>query len=321
MLHATISRRAVLAGGAMGLLGACAARSPAPARAFFDAAGLPVGVQLFSVMTQVQADLEGTLAALGRIGYRSVEMAGLMGHSAPAIRAALDRAGLKCTSAHVPARSPRPGDTLTGDLGIIAEQARVIGFDTVIMPLFYIPDRFELKPRSGETGAQLVHRLAQQFTVDDWKYTVDFLNARGRDFRRLGLRFGYHNHNIEFMPVGGTTPMEMILSGTDPDLVTVEMDVGWITAAGLDPVAFMARHPGRFTAMHVKDVAPTTRPNFAASIDSAEIGSGIVDWRRLLPAARTAGITRFFVEQEPPFVRPPLEALKQGYDFLSGVPT
>jgi len=319
MLDRMIGRRALFAAGAATMIGACASARIAPRRPFFQDAGLPVGVQLFSVMADAKADLDATLSALARIGYRTVEMAGLMDRTPAQVRAALDRAGLKCTSAHVQARGTRSGDTIVGDLAPLAAQAHAIGYDTVIMPLFYLPDRFPLNPLPGETGPQLVTRIAQQFTVDDWKYTADFLNDRGAAFKRLGLRFGYHNHNLEFAPIDGTTGMDVILSGTDPDLVTIEMDVGWVVAAGLDPVALLARHPGRFTAMHVKDVARSTRPNFAASIDSAEIGAGIVDWPRLLPAARKAGITRFFVEQEPPFVRPPLEALKSGFDYLNAV--
>jgi sugar phosphate isomerase/epimerase len=97
------------------------------------------------------------------------------------------------------------------------------------------------------------------------------------------------------------------------------MDVGWVVAAGQDPFALMRAHPGRFKQMHVKDVLATTKPNFVFQQDPTEIGSGMIDWKKLLPVAYAAGIRDFFVEQEPPFAKPRLESVKVSFDYLNGL--
>ena len=75
---------------------------------------------------------------------------------------------------------------------------------------------------------------------------------------------------------------------------------GWVAAAGIDPIALFKRYPGRFRLMHVKDMRASTRPNFQMRQDPAEVGSGVIPGARILPAALTAGVEDFFVEQEPP---------------------
>ena len=113
--------------------------------------------------------------------------------------------------------------------------------------------------------------------------------------------------------------MELLLKHTDPALVSFEMDVGWVVAAGHDPFALMKAHKGRFIQMHVKDVKATTKPNFAFQQDPTEVGSGIIPWKTLLPAAYAEGVRGFFVEQEPPFERPRIEAAKLCFDYLNAV--
>jgi sugar phosphate isomerase/epimerase len=156
-------------------------------------------------------------------------------------------------------------------------------------------------------------------TLDDWKTTADLLNSAGATLKKAGLALGYHNHNVEFAPVGGTTGMDYLLGNTDPALVHFEMDAGWVVAAGADPFALLKAHPRRFRQMHVKDVKATTKPNFAFEQDPAEVGSGVIDWKRLLPASYTAGIRDFFVEQEAPFAMPRLDSVKVSFDYLNAL--
>jgi sugar phosphate isomerase/epimerase len=68
--------------------------------------------------------------------------------------------------------------------------------------------------------------------------------------------------------------------------------------------------------MHVKDLKAGTAPNTRLKMDPTEVGGGTMDWRRILPAAFTAGIRNFYVEQEPPFARPRLEAARISAQYL-----
>lgn len=309
-----IHRRGVLAGGAAAL--GAAVSGSAAAAPFFRRTRLPIGIQLYSLGPEAAKDIDATFAAVSQIGFRTVELAGFMGRKPAEVRAALDRAGLACTSAHVQARAFGPDPALDGDLGRLAEAVQAVGARQAVMPLFYIPQRFG--PPAGDF-ADYLRRVAASMTADDWAFNADFLNEKGAGLKKAGLKLGYHNHNCEFAPLGGANGMEILLKRTDRSLVNFEIDVGWVAAAGHDPIALMRRHKGRFTLMHVKDLKPSTRPNFALRMDPTEVGSGAIDWKRLLPAAHAAGVRDFFFEQEPPFARTRLEAARISHDFLAGV--
>ncbi|TAJ70872.1 MAG: sugar phosphate isomerase/epimerase [Phenylobacterium sp.] len=277
----------------------------AAAQPFFKRHGLPIGIQLYTLAPDAAKDLDGALKAVAGIGYKSVELHGLLGRTGAQMRSALDGAGLVCTDIHVQGRGQ-----LDGDLAKLVGELKAIGVKTAIMPSPYIPDRLQGKG---------LREVLTQLTADDWKMNAAFLNEKAVVLAKSGIRLGYHNHNFEFAPLGDTTGLEIMLKNTDPKLVTFELDVGWVAAAGVDPAAFFARHKGRFSLMHVKDIKADTQPNFELKMDPTEVGSGKLLWKTLLPAAYAAGVRGFYVEQEPPFARPRIEAAKISYDYLAGV--
>jgi len=310
----TISRRGFLIVGAV--LGARAVGA-ANTRAFFQRTGLPIGLQLYTVGEDLKRDFEGTLAAVSKIGYRAVELAGLADHSAADWRQALDRTQLKCPSIHVPPHS-KTGVNLD-ELGMLAETAHALGISTIVCPMFNIPERFSLTPTPGENGANMAARLGASMTLDDWKWNADYLNKKGAALKPYGLRFAYHNHNVEFAPVGSSTGLAQLIQETDPTLVSFEMDAGWVVAAGADPAALLAAHPGRFSAMHVKDVKASTRANFSFHLDPCEVGQGTIDWHTLLARAYRANVRQFYVEQEPPYSMPRLESVAVSFKYLNAL--
>lgn len=310
-----LSRRSFLAAGA-GLVITNSIRA-AQAQPFFERTGLPLGLQLYTVREDLKQDFDGTLSAISHIGYKTVELAGFFDRSPQYWRQALDRTGLRSPSAHIAARSSGPEPSLSGDLAILADQAHTIGVDTLVCPMISIPERFSLKPAPGEEFGDTLARIAAAMTADDWKGNADFLNAKGAELKKLGLRLAYHNHNFEFAPVADSTGLALLLRGTDPALVSFEMDAGWVVAAGADPGALLKTYPNRFTAMHVKDIKASTRPNFRLQQVPCEVGSGMIDWKSLLTAAYHAGVRQFYVEQEPPFTKPPLEAVAVSFNYLN----
>ena len=281
---------------------------------------LPIGLQLYTLGPGLAADLDNMLSQVARTGYKTVELAGYLGRTPKDLRAAFDKAGLSCTSSHAQGR-PAGTDPSLVDTDRLTADAHVIGIKSIVLPMFPIPAHIDMTPKAGEDRRAVLARLAAQMTLDDWKATADLLNTAGAALKKAGLSLGYHNHNVEFAPSGGTTGMDYLLKNTDPALVHFEMDVGWVVAAGQDPFALMKAHPGRFRQMHVKDVLATTKPNFVFQQDPTEIGSGIIDWKTLLPAAYAAGIRDFFVEQEPPFAKPRLESVKVSFDYLNALVT
>jgi sugar phosphate isomerase/epimerase len=296
---------------------ALAADQPA---GFFAQRHLPIGLQLYTLGDAVKRDLDGTLARAARIGYRALELAGYHGHAPTTLLAAKRRHEVKFTSIHVPARAQANGPGLDGDLPRLATELHTLGVTDVVMPMFPIPERLG-NARDGEAPLAWLARIAPQLTADDWKRTAALLNEKGTALKREGLRFGYHNHNPEFAPVAGTTGLDLLLQETSSDTVVFELDVGWVAAAGEDPVALLRRHGRRFQLLHVKDIRASTRANFTLQQDPAEVGSGRLDWLRLLPAAHAAGVRKFYVEQEPPFSGDRFAAIEKSYRFLAALDT
>lgn len=303
MRRRTLLRGAVLAA----LAGTAGTVAAAPDRRFFAGRGAPIGLQLYTLGPELDADFDGTLRRVAAIGYRTVELAGLHGRTPRQFRTALDAAGLICRSLHVPGRG-RDGETsLSGDLGALAAMAHVLGASNVVMPIYLAPAGTDL----AAAGARL--------TVSDYEAMAAFLNAKGAALQRRGIRLGYHNHNPEFAPLGDTTGLGILLGQTDPALVDFELDVGWAAAAGVDPRALLRAHPRRFTQMHVKDIRRSTRANVSLRMDPADVGRGMIDWVALLPVAWTAGVRGYFVEQESPFPGPRLESVATSYRYLAAL--
>lgn len=313
--------RRVFFGGGVAAICSAGIGAPRSKQPFFSGHELPIGIQLISVGPELKADLDGALAKISKIGYRTVELAGYLGRTPVELRAALDRANLRATSTHIGGRPALFGPSLDDDLGKIAEDCHILGCDTIIMPFFYVPARLKIEMLPGEDWQAMFTRFSQSLTLDEWKWNADYLNKKAAVLRTHGIRLGLHDSNSVFATIGDRTIYDILVSGTDPKLVSFELDVAWAASAGQDPIALLARHPGRFSALHIKDIAATTKPNFEHRYDPAEIGQGTIDWKALLPAAYRAGVRLYFVEQEPPFLHPVFESIAMAYDYLSQLVT
>ncbi len=113
----------------------------------------------------------------------------------------------------------------------------------------------------------------------------------------------------------------MLLKGCDPKLVKMELDLCWITAAGADPVKYFENYPGRFPLVHVKDLKTLPHitaggpQNFGDTADLTEVGSGMIDWKKIFAHSDRAGIKYYIVEHDHP--KMPFESIKTSYDYLS----
>ena len=250
---------------AIGLVGvnASAACATIPARRKLS----KVGLQLYTVRDLMQADFPGTLAKVAAAGYQEVEFAGYYGHTPAQIRQLLQQDGLTSPSSHLPI------DAFEKNAAATLADAKAIGNEWATLP--WIPEE-------------------RRKTADDWKHIATLLNGFGAQAKSQGLRFAYHNHNFELTPIGGTRPLDILLSGTDPSLVDFEMDLYWVVFGGGDPLDFFNRYPGRFTMVHVKDSAG---PPDNKMVD---VGSGKIDFRTIFAQSDKAGIKHYFVEHDQP---------------------
>ena len=295
------------AAGIAGLASRASAKGLTSSQPFFAHHAIPLGVQLYALQPDLEADFDGTLAKLNGIGIRSVEMAGFHGRTAEQIRASFDRAGLQCTSAHIPAISGGKGPGLDGDLDALARDMHVIGVKHVVIAFPLLPRI----PKSAEDFTAIISGMS----AEDWRRMAAFLNNMGGKLRQRDLSISYHNHNFEFAPIGDQTGLGLLLRETDPN-VSFELGAGWVAAAGQDPLTWLRAHPRRFSQMHVKDIKATTESNFIMKQDPVEVGYGMMNWPALLPAAYAAGVRGFYVEQEPPFTGSRIDAVTKSADYL-----
>ena len=313
-----ITRRSALMAA---LATTAAAAGPAlAARRLFGPGGRPLGINVYMVAGAWSADPEGVLKALAAIGFREFET-DLSKFAPERIRTAAAAAGMACASVSVLPTPLRGGAlSLQSEAGALAGAVQAAGADYLVCTLFPLPPGVEMRPQAGEAVDQMLARIARSLTADHWKRAAELYNAKGEALRREGVKLAYHNHNPEFAPLGETSGLAILLEHTDPKAVSFEMDAGWVVAAGHDPVELLRAYPGRFRLMHVKDIAPTQQFNSVFKADTLEVGSGIIDWKRVLPAAVASGVKHFSIEQEPPYSRmPPLEAARKGYEYLSGL--
>jgi sugar phosphate isomerase/epimerase len=244
-----------------------------------------VGIQLYSLRDDARRDLERTLADIAGIGYKDVELLGSMnnfGMPPARLRAVLDANGLRAPSTHV------SGNALD-DLDRQLDEARTLGHEYLIVASLPI------------TGPR---------TVDDYRRWADRLNEAGRISRQRGVWIGFHNHANDFAVIDGVVPYDVLMERTDPAITRMQLDTGNIAMAGLDPHEYMRRFGTRYWSFHIKDV-----PRLGATHD-AELGTGVIDFPRLLESIDRIDEKHLFVEQET-YPGTPLESMKRDFQFIS----
>jgi len=267
----------------------------------------PLGVQLWSVSDELERDFDGTLARLAKLGFREIESAGLHGRTPQAFRQALAQAGLKPVSAHF-----SMGE-LIGDAAAHIADARTMGVQWIVAssPL---PDG----PLEKGDWLPAIH---DAMTLDAWNKNAAALNRIGTLAKAAGLKLAYHNHPIEFAEYDGQRGYDVIIKGTDPALVKLELDVAWAVAGGVDPLMLLKQHSDRIRLLHVKGLKTRPAPGeYGHDFATGVVGDDkVIDWPPIFAAAHRAGVVHAFVEQEPPHIQPIMKSLAACRDYLRGL--
>jgi sugar phosphate isomerase/epimerase len=295
---AAISRRTFVQGAA-----ACAALAGAQ-KLWANPLRLPVGLQLYSVRDFLPKDFEGTLRKLAATGYQQVEGAGFFGHSAADVKAMMRQAGLRCVSAHYAMADLEP------KLDEIVAYGKELGLEYLVCASPMLRH-----PVAGQSWLASMEAMS----LDDWRWNAEKLNQIGEKVRAAGLQLGYHNHFVEFHAHGGVVPYDELLRVTDPKLVKMEMDCGWVVIGGARPEEYLEKHAERFAMLHVKEFnLQGWKPGMEPV--STEMGRGSLDYTKIFAAAQNAPIRHIFVEQEAFPDMPAFEALKVDAEWMKGFP-
>ena len=240
------------------------------------------GVQLYSVRGLMQQDAPGTLAAIAAAGFEEVEFAGFYGRSASQMRALIDRNALHTPAGHVSI------EDLRANLPALLSDARTMGWQWLIVP--WIDQR--------ERTADGYHAIARD------------LNRAGSIAAQSGLRVAYHAEDYDFRPLpDGVVPYDLLLRETDSALVDLELDLYWVAKGGGNALQYLARYPGRFPLLHIKDISAHGR--------MVNAGEGVIDFPAIVAAARRAGTVHFIIENDEP--ANPLADIASGLAYLKRV--
>jgi sugar phosphate isomerase/epimerase len=258
----TFSRRSFLA----------LAGSASLALALPKAKRLPIGIELYAVRDELQKDLFGTVRAVAKMGYEVVEFYSpytqWTTEYAKEVRRLLDDLKIRCLSTHNGANVFTPEN-----LPKAIELNQIIGSKTLVM-----------------ASAGRVEGL------DGWKGVAGKLTMAQEKLKPLGMRAGFHNHKVEFVPVEGKRPMEVLAANTPKD-VTLQLDVGTCVEAGADPVAWINANPGRIRSLHLKEW--TGSEGKADKGYRVLFGEGDAPWQKIFAAAEAKGGAEYYLmEQE-----------------------
>lgn len=268
------------------------------------------GVQMYMVAADFKKDPAGTLKQLAAIGYGYVEAFAMAISNIADFKKMLADAGLACPSGHF-AFGFDPTEKVLDD-------ASALGVKYVVSSV--LPPG----PSKGGSMGNIMQKM-NHLTPEDFKGMAATANQIAESAKKHGLVFAYHNHNVEFRKFeGGQTGLDILLKETDPALVKLEVDAGWVAAGGGNPAALIAANADRVKLMHFKDFSTVTPPinelGPAAGGHIVDLGTGVAPLKPAYEAAKKVGVEYFIVDHDPPFHnKTALEAAKLDYAYVAGL--
>jgi sugar phosphate isomerase/epimerase len=242
---------------------------PLALKASASSSTIPVGLELYSVREGLKKDLEGTVRAVGQMGYQCVEFYApyfeWSESQTKQMRKLLDDLGVRCYSTHNERKFFSPENI---------SRARDMN---LILGTKYMVQSWS-DPKTN---------------IDAWKAVADNLNSAADILQPAGLKPGYHNHDAEWKPINGVRPMEVIAKNTKPSIM-LQLDVGTCLEAGADPVAWIRANPGRIHSIHLKDWSSDPAKGYKVLF-----GEGDARWKDIFAAAESVGgVEYYLIEQE-----------------------
>ena len=269
------------------------------------------GVQLFTTMSVIDKDVEGTLKQIAAIGYKEIESAfsmkgGYYGMKPKEFTKLVADLGMSWQAHHVmgaPFNRPAPRPAADG----AATPAR-----PAMPPMkSLLNDTQQIVDEAAEGGVKyLVCASIPVNKMEEIKMSIEILQKAAEAAKKAGLTFVYHNHTAEFEMVEGQRPFDMMTSQISADLLKFELDLAWATKAGVNIPELFKKHPNRFPLFHIKDLnKETQRP--------VEVGAGYIDFKPIFAAAKTAGVKHYFIEQDG--APSPIENLTTSFNNLKKI--
>lgn len=239
----------------------------------------PIGLQLYSLRDQFAKDVPGTLDKVRDYGFKNLELAGTYGMKPEKFKSELESRGLTAISGHY------PFERFRDDIDGIAKDSKALGLKYA-------------------GCAWIAHE--GPFSEKSCREAAAVFNKAGAELAKHGIKFFYHTHGYEFQPYGSDTLFDLLMTETKPEHVFYEMDIFWVVHGGQDPEKLFNKYGDRFALVHLKDMKIGTPINLLTGGSDVKndvaLGTGLIDYRRALTAAKKAGVKWYFIEDESPSV-------------------
>lgn len=242
-----------------------------------------IGVQLYTVRSEMEQDFEGTLRRIAALGYDEIEFAGLFNRDPKEVRDLVRKLGMKIVSSHI------NSERLNSDPASAIEETKSLGAQYMVLAWF--------PPE-------------QRKTLEQWKTWVTLINRVGKMCKQKGIQFLYHNHNFEFEPVDGVEPFDLLLKTVDRRYVKFELDLYWLKLAGREPERLFLKYSKGFPLSHVKDMNKTEQK-------MVDVGDGRINFADIFKQSKTSGMQHYFVEHDE--TKAPFETLERSIKYLRGL--
>ena len=238
-----------------------------------------IGLQMGSMRLMYKDGIPATLARIKELGVTELEGGSPRGMDREEFKKLLKENGLKVVAMGGSFERLQHKDSLQKVITI----AKDLGAQYIIC--YWIP-------HDGDN-----------FTFADMQKGVDVFNTAGKTLKENGLTLSYHAHGYEFREYkeGKGTLFEYMMDNTNPEYVSMQMDVFWIKNPGQDPVALLKKYPTRWKSLHLKDRKVGTPNNLNGRQDvetNVVLGTGDVGIAEIMKTARQLGIKHYFIEDE-----------------------
>lgn len=246
-----------------------------------------LGIQLYSIRKQLLESAGDAFEKLAHIGYQHVEWFDVttLDKLAPLAKSN----GLPISSAHVLSpyitgnklmQAVIPNDLNSPEK--LIEKLNKFGIKHLVLSYIFDDERQH---------------------IDQYKTLAEHLNRVGELSKAAGVQLCYHNHDFEFQQLNGQRPFDLLLSELDHENVKFELDVFWAKYAGLQPDELITSLGDRCALLHLKDLKSMPATHATTHTPAGEamfkpVGSGIIDFEKILSAAKQVGVDNVFVEQD-----------------------
>ncbi|MFA6293192.1 MAG: sugar phosphate isomerase/epimerase [Victivallales bacterium] len=243
-----------------------------------------IAAQLYTLreFLKTPEDIAKSLKKVKALGFDAVQVSGLGPIDPVELKKILDGEGLVCCATH------ESGQMIFDQPEKVVEKLNLLGCKYTAYPWPHTSPKTEA----------------------DYKQLAAALDKSGKVLRDAGQVLTYHNHGIEFQKFGNKTGLDIIYDETNSKYLQGEIDTYWVQFGGGNPVEWCKKLENRLPLLHLKEYGIVENKPIML-----EIGSGNLDWRKIVKAAKKSGTEWFIIEQDVCRIDP-FDSLKMSLEYL-----